>query len=357
MSDDLKPIGNILNDVIKKIPPKPNNESNNKPTNTNDDDNNKIQFKQKKCKFSRDLIEYPISKNWLTSTITTDKGKTYMDKEFKTSSEYDYMVRTLLPFNKNITLFDSKVLLVISYLADFFTKKSGYYEDKHRFITVSFLDFIELLGVKHTGHYKKALIDTLNYYTNTTHYTPYIWDCDNKKRSNEIPLTDEGKIDYSKLKDFSVWHIINAYHFKNPDDLQGKSKKRCYNPRIEIELSREFYYSFLKYYTLIDFKKTVSLKNPTSLNLYLFLKNNWGVKFYKYSIGFEKLKKAIDITDTNESRAKDTFKTAWNKLKEQGLLSNYSKEQVLLSYLDYDFKPSKTGKEKIDFKLIKVSRA
>jgi len=346
MSDDLKPIGETLNDIIKDIPP------NNKP---NNNDDNKIQFKQKKCKFSRDLIEYPMLKNCLNSVITKHKDKTYMEKEFK-SLYGQYKIKSLLPFN--ITLFDSKVLLVISYLADFFAKKSGYYEDKNRFITVSFTDFIELLGVKHTGRYKKALIETLDFYTNATYKTPYIWNLDNRKRNDDISLTDEGKIDYSELKDFSVWHIINAYHFKNPDDLQGKSKKRCYNPRIEIELSREFYYRFLKYYTLIDFKKTVSLKNPTSLNLYLFIQNSWEIKrSLKYSIGFEKLKKAIDISDKNKTTAKDTFIKAWTELKEQGLLSYYDKKRISHFYLDYSFKPSKSGKEKIVFELIKVLNA
>lgn len=335
----------------KEIPP------NNKDTSKNKVEiplNNMIQFKQRKCKVLRDFIEFPISKNCLKSTITKHKGKTYMEKEFL-SLYGQYKVKSLMPFNR--TLFDLKVLLVISYLADFFTKKSGCYEDKDRFITISYLDFIKLLGIKNTGQHKRAIKETLDFYTNTTYETPYLWDLDNHKRNDDIPLTDEGNIDYSKLKSFSVWHLINAYHFKNPNDLQGKPKKRCYNPRIEIELSREFYYRFLKYYILIDFKKTVSLKNPTSLNLYLFLKNNWGIKSYKYSIGFDKLKDAIDITDKDNSSAKNTFIKAWSKLKKQGLLSNYNKEQVLLSNLDYYPSTSKAGKENINFTLVKVSRA
>ncbi|MBA7626823.1 hypothetical protein ES703_34281 [subsurface metagenome] len=320
---ELKPIGEVLKGIIKEIPP------NKKPNNNNDDDNNKINFDDLEiCKFPRDVVEYNQNSNCLNSTIIKDEGKTYMEKEFKNLSGYDYKVISLLPFNKNKTLFDLKVLLVISYLTDFF---------KRRFITVSFTDFIKLLGVKDTGHYRRAIIKTLDYHTCTTYKFPYIWDFNKRQRNDDVPLTDKGIIDYSKLTSFSVFHIINSYHIKNLNDL------RSYKSRIEIELSQEFYHRFLNYYIVIDFKKAVKFKNPTSLNLYLFMKNNWGIKkSHKYSIGFEKLKKEIGITDTNKSRAKDTFKTAWREIKNQGLLP----------YISYYPSPSKTGKKNIHFKLV-----
>jgi len=330
---ELTQIGEILKGVefVKKITP-PSNYKEIPP-------NNKINFDLKKCKVLRDLIEYNQSGNCLNSTIIKHKGKTYMEKEFKNLSGYDYKVRSLSPFNK--TLIDLKVLLVISYITDFF---------KRRFITISFTDFIKLLGVKDTGYYRKAIIDALDYYKNITYYTPYIWDLDKNKRNDDVPLTDKNKINWKKLSSLSVWSVINAYHLKNLNELQRKS-------RIEIEISWEYYHRFLNYYTLIDFKKAISLKNPTSLNLYLFVKNNWGIKrTHKYSIGFEKLKKDIGITDTNKSSAKDTFKKAWINLKQRGLLFNFKKHR-LPSYFTYYFTPSKTGKENIHFKLTKVLKA
>jgi len=315
---ELKQIGDILNsEFIKGIKPTSNYKE--------ISPNKKIQFKQKKCKVLRDLIEYNQNSNCLNSIKIKHKGKTYMEMEFKNLSGYDYKVRSLSPFNK--TLIDLKVLLVISYITDFF---------KRRFITISFTDFINLLGVKDTGYYRRAIIDALDYYKNTTYYTPYIWDLDKNKRNDNIPLTDKNKINWRKLSSLSVWSVINAYHLKNLNELQRKS-------RIEIEISREFYNRFLKYYILINFKKAVKFKNPTSLNLYLFIKNQWGLKHsHKYSIGIEKLKKEIGITDTNKSRAKDTLKTAWSEIKNQGLFP----------HLSYYPSTSKKGKENIHFKFV-----
>jgi len=332
---ELKPIGNILNDVIKEIPP--NNEPN------NNDDNNKIQFRKRKCKVLRDLIEYPILNNCLNSTTRKYKGEVYIMKELE-SIYGNYRIK--MP--RAYTLMDYKVLLLISYLTDFF-------ED--RFFTVNLSDVFELLNIeiKKTSeyydnyyYYRRKVIEGIDYFKNSTYYTPYIWNLDNNKRSEDIPFTDKGKINWRKLSSLSVWSVINSYHLKN---LNG-------TPTITVEISKEFYERFLKYYILIDFKKVLSLKNPTSLNLYLFIKNNWGIeRSHKYSIGFDKLKKAIGITDTNNSRAKDTFKTAWSDIKKQGLLSYYNNKQDLLAYLTYSITPSKIGKENLHFKFINVLKS
>jgi len=334
---ELEPIGNNLNDVINKIP------LNNEPNNTNDDDNNKIQFEQRKCKVLRDLIEFNQGGNCLNSTTKKYKGEVYIMKELK-SIYGNYRIK--MP--RAYTLMDYKVLLLISYLTDFF---------KDRFFTVNLSDVFDLLNIeiKKTSeyydnyyYYRRKIIEGIDYFKNSTYYTPYIWDLDKNKRSDDIPLTKKGKIKWNKLSSLSVWSVINSYHLKN---FNG-------TPTITVEISKEFYERFHKYYILIDFKRVLSLKNPTSLNLYLFLQNNWGIKrTHKYSIGFEKLKKIIGITDTNESRAKDTFKSVWSDIKKRGLLSYYNNKQELLAYLTYSITPSKTGKENIHFKFVDVLRA
>ena len=258
-------------------------------------------YKIKKFKFPIDLIDYPLKKTKKIKIIN-EKGKNTLEL-FLSGYYGEYHIEAPRKFK----LMDYRTLLATLYFIDYHKNKT--FKNK-------FIDWLDLLEVEDTKFYRKSIIMGIDFLLDLKFYTPYIYDLQLKRRSSSFNLTEKGEIDYSNLPSFSVFRLINSYHH-----IREKSKRKS---KIKVELNDIFYKRIFlnKYYTLIDFKKILPLKD-IALNLYFFIKKQDPKNISNYTIDFKNLKTHIGITDTNITNAKKTFEKAWNDIKNTGILKGY----------------------------------
>lgn len=254
----------------------------------------------KKFKFPIDLIEFPIK-----------NSNKFIKRQYEGASDIELYLKGnygkyLIKSPREYRLMDIRTLLTTLYFADY--HKNCSYEEK-------FTRWLDLLELKSSGFYRKSIIEGLDYLKNTTFYTPYIYDLENKQRSFSFNLTDKGEIDYLNLPSFSVWSILDSYHHK----VESKRKAS-----IKIRIGKEFYERIYKdnYFTLIDIKKILPLKD-IALNLYLLIKRQDPRYIKNYTVDFKTLKAQIGITDKHITNARKTFEKAWSDIKDRELLKGY----------------------------------
>lgn len=259
----------------------------------------------KRFKFPIDLIEFPIK---YSKEVKIKKD----DKEDKTLEVYlegrygPYHIET----PRKYKLMDIRTFLATLYFADF---------NKERIFKEKFINWLDLLEVPDTGFYRKSIIEGLDYLMKTIFYTPYIYDTEKQLRDFTPKLNDKGEIDWKNLPSFSVWGILDSYHH-----LREEKKRKS---EIKVIIGTDFYERIFKdkYFTLIDFKKVLPLRD-VALNLYLFVRRQDPKYIENFPNDFELLKAHIGITDTKKIRAKETFDKAWDGIKKQELLENYCYE-------------------------------
>lgn len=256
-------------------------------------------YKLKKSKFPIDLIDFPIKKTKDFIKTVDEEGKDTLELYLKGRYGKYHIVTP-----RQYKLMDIRTLLATLYFSD-------YYKD-HIF-TEKFTNWLDLMELKSTGFYRKSIIEGLEYLSDTKFYTPYLYDTENKIRDH-FSLKENGEIDWNNLPSYSKWHILSDY------SVIKKRKKYS----IEVILGDTFYkrLSLSKYYTLIDFKKVLPLKDIT-LNLYLFIKRQDPKSISNYKIDFELLKAHVGITTKNVTWARKTFEKAWKDIKERDLLKGY----------------------------------
>ncbi|MBA7615977.1 hypothetical protein ES703_23267 [subsurface metagenome] len=276
-------------------------------------------YEIQKFKFPIDLIEFSPLKKTKDFKIITEKDKSTLEL-FLSGYYGKYLVKTFRKFK----IMDYRTLLAVLYFTDYYKNKA--FKNK-------VIEWLDLLEVEDTGFYRKSIAMGMDFLVDLKFYTPYIYDSQLKQRNSSFNLTEKGEIDFSNLPSFSVFHLIDSYHH-----IKQKDKRKS---KIKVNLSDIFYKRvFLdKYYTLINFKKILPLRD-IALNLYLLIKRQDPKDISDYTIDFERVKAHIGITDKHITNARKTFEKAWNDIKGRGLLKGYQ-YRIFIS--------KKDSKEKIKF--------
>ena len=200
---------------------------------------------------------------------------------------------------------------------------------KNRIFENKFIEWIGLLDIQDSSYYRRRIIGGLKYLTQSVLIHYHAWNYEKRKRE-----TFEIGEDKDKLPDFSVFHILNAFHH-----LSEKGKRKS---KLKLEFNETFYKELFNRYIFIEFEKVIPLSD-ISFNLYVFLKKQYQKEiFVNILYPFEELKEQIGITSKNITDARRIFDNAFKDLKDRELIREY----------DYKIK-SVEGEEVIRFKFIK----
>jgi len=307
---EIKQIRDIINDVgfVKGITPPSKNKI------------KKSRTKRKDFKFPIDLIEFPLSKKDKNPIETPYRNKIYIVKDLK-SIYGGYGIRTVREHKP----MDTKVLLATLYFTHYFDKKNQF---ENKTFENKFTDWLELLKIpsKSTGYYRKAIIEGLDYFVNTTIYSYHAWNYSTREREAFKKGDD--------LPAFSVFHIINEFHH-----LKNKGKRKS---KLRVEIGETFYSKIQERYTYLELDKVLPLSD-IALNLYMFIKKQYEpTTFVKVPYPFELFIEDMGITDKHTTNARRTFDNAFKELKDRGLVNEY----------DYDIKEF-DGTDSISFTFVK----
>jgi len=275
-----------------------------KDTDTPNNEIEKSRTKIKTFRFPVSLIEFPLSKKDKNPTEKKYRNKIYIVEDLK-SLYGSYQVRTPRQYKP----FDIKVLLATLYFTDDFNNRI--FENK-------FKRWLDLLDFEDTGYYRRAIIEGLDYLTNTTLYHYHAWNYKTSVRET----FKKG----DRLPSFSVFHILNEFHH-----LKERGKRKS---KLRVEIGDTFYDKIKERYTYIELGKVLPLSD-IALNLYMFLKKQYDKStFVKVPYVFELLKDHIGITDKNITNARKTFDNTFKDLKDRGLVEEYDYKIELLDGTD-----------------------
>ena len=278
--------------------------------NTPDSEIKKLKTKIKTFRFPIDLIEFPLSKNYKNPTEVEYRNKIYIVEDLR-SLYGSYQVRTV----RNHKPMDTKILLATLYFTDYFKNKKQF---ENKTFENKFIEWLELLEVKDTGYYRKAVLEGLDFLENTTLYHYHAWNY--KKGIRETFKKGGG------LPSFSVFHILDEYHH-----LTEKHKRKS---KLKVKIGETFYNKIQERYTYIDIEKVLPLSD-IALNLYMFLKKQYDkTTFVKIPYPFELFRYHIGITDKNITYARRTFERAFKDLKDKGLIREYDYNIEVLDNTD-----------------------
>ncbi|MBA7684800.1 hypothetical protein ES703_93213 [subsurface metagenome] len=215
---------------------------------------------------------------------------------------------------------DLKVFLASLYFTNQY--KSKIFENK-------FIEWIGLLDIQDSSYYRRRIIGGLKYLTYSVILHYHAWNYEKRKRETFKIGEDE-----DNLPDFSVFHILDAFHH-----LSEKGKRKS---KLKLEFNEVFYKDLFNRYIVIEFEKVLPLSD-ISFNLYVFLKKQYEKNvFVNIPYSFEKLKEQIGITDKNITYSRRTFDNAFKDLKDRGLIKEYDYKIELVE-----------GEEVIKFKFVR----